>query len=148
MEFEIAPELDGATGWLQSQPLTLASLRGHVVGLEFWTHGCSYCVHAAPRMQQLADKYAPQGFKLIGVHTPEFEEEKSVADVKRFLLHTHLTYPVALDHEAKIWNAYGNQYWPTLHLIDKQGRLRHTHIGDGGYSRISQDIEHLLSESL
>lgn len=146
MEGEIAPELQGITGWLHTNPLTLAALRGKVVGLEFWTHGCSYCVHAAPRMQKLADQYASKGFVLIGVHTPEFEEEKDAVAIKKFLLHSHLTYPVALDHELKTWNAYGNQYWPTLHLIDKQGRLRHTHIGDGGYMRIAQDIEHLLSE--
>lgn len=147
MTHALAPELDGLTGWLQSPPLKLSGLRGKVVGVEFWTHGCGYCVHAAPRLQQLADKYGPQGFLLIGVHTPEFETEKNIPDIKRFLMHSHITYPIALDHEAAVWRAYGNQYWPTLYLLDKHGRLRFTHVGDGGYSSIAKDIEHLLAET-
>lgn len=141
-----APELEGLTGWQQSTPLKLSQLRGKVIALEFWTHGCSYCAHAAPRLQKLYDTYGTQGFQLVGVHTPEFEAEKNVPDIKKFLMHNHITYPVALDHDAKLWAAYSNQYWPTLHLIDKQGVLRHTHVGDGGYVKIAQDIEHLLAE--
>lgn len=146
MEAMVAPELDGLTGWLQSSPLRLADMRGKVVALEFWTHGCSFCVHAAPRIQQIYDQFAQKGLAVVGVHTPEFDSEKDAVAIKKFLLHTHITYPIALDHELAVWNAYGNQYWPTLHLIDKQGIIRHTHVGDGGYSRIIQDIEHLLAE--
>lgn len=145
-EANVAPELDGLTGWVQSQPLRLEHLRGKVVGIEFWTHGCQYCVHAAPRLQVLYDTYGKQGFVLIGVHTPEFEEEKDIAAIKKFLLHAHLTYPIAIDDDMKVWDAFGNQYWPTLYLIDKTGHVRATHVGDGGYEKIKQDIEHLLAE--
>ncbi len=146
IEALLAPELDGLTAWVQSQPQRLENLRGQVVGIEFWTHGCSYCVHAAPRLQAMYDTYGKQGFVLIGIHTPEFDEEKDAVAVKKFLLHTHLTYPVALDHDRKVWDAYGTQYWPTLYLIDKTGHIRSTHIGDGGYEKIKQDLEQLLSE--
>lgn len=146
IENKPAPEFEGIAGWIHSSPLTMASLRGHVVAVEFWTHGCSYCVHAAPRLQNLADEFGPRGFVLVGVHTPEFESEKDAAAVKRFLMHAHLSYPVALDHEKKMWEAYGTEYWPTLYLIDKQGLIRATHIGDGGYEKIKQEILHLLAE--
>lgn len=142
----LAPEFSGITAWINSAPLTMASLRGHVVALEFWSRGCIHCVRAAPRMQQLVDLYGPKGFVLIGIHTPEVEEEKAIEPIKSFLLQKHLTYPVAVDSDSVMWNAYGNQYWPTLYLIDKQGNMRSQHVGEGGYQRIQHDIEHLLKE--
>ncbi len=145
-EMKPAPEFAGGTGWIHSSPLTMASLRGKVVAVEFWTHGCSHCVHAAPRLQNIVDEFGSRGFVLIGVHTPEFPEEKDAAAVKGFLMHQHLSYPVVLDHDQVLWKAYGNEYWPTLYLIDKQGYIRATHIGDGGYEKIKQEIEHLLAE--
>lgn len=123
----------------------MRQLRGKVVGVEFWTHGCANCVHAAPRMQQLYDTYAAKGFVLVGVHTPELPEEKDMAAVKRFLVQHHITYPVAVDFDEVMWRTYANRYWPTLYLIDRQGMIRERHIGDGGYTRIAQDIEFLLA---
>jgi thiol-disulfide isomerase/thioredoxin len=139
-----APEFSGIHTWINSLALTMKELRGKVVGIEFWTHGCSNCVHAAPRMQQIYDTYAKKGFVLIGVHTPEIPEEKNMVGIKRFLLRHHITYPIATDFDEVMWKAYGNRYWPTLYLIDKHGRVRERHIGDGGYARIIQDIEYLL----
>lgn len=141
-----APEFFGITTWINTPPLTIASLRGKVVGVEFFTHGCINCVHAAPRMQQIYDQYGPKGFVLIGVHTPEFEQEKDLNAIKAFLIKHHLTFPVAVDNDSVMWRAYENQYWPCLYLIDKQGMVREQHIGEGGYHRIAQDIQHLLSE--
>ena len=123
----------------------MASLRGKVVGIEFFTHGCINCVHAAPRMQQIYDQYGPKGFVLIGVHTPEFEHEKDLNAIKGFLMQKHLTFPVAVDNDYAMWRAYDNQYWPALYLIDKEGNIQAHHIGEGGYHRITQDIEHLLN---
>ena len=140
-----APEFSGIHAWINSAPLTMSQLRGKVVGVEFWTHGCVNCVHAAPRMQQLYDTYAPKGFVLIGVHTPELPAERDMAAVKRFLVQNHITYPIAADFDEVMWRTYANRYWPTLYLIDRQGMIRERHIGDGAYKRIAQDIEHLLA---
>ena len=146
-DYPIAPDLEGVTEWLQSTPLNLKQLEGKVVGLEFWAVGCGNCQNAVPHMQKIYEKYGHKGFVLIGVHSPEFASEKNVDLIKKFLMHEHITFPVAIDNDHVVWNKYHNQYWPTLYLIDKRGRIRARHIGEGGYHSISHDIAILLKEN-
>lgn len=145
-EYPVAPSLEGVTSWIHSVPLDLTTLKGSVIALAFFSYGCGNCQRFMPEMQKLYEKYAKEGFHLIGIHSPEYEREKQLVDVKAFLMKNHLTFPVAVDNELAIWNTYKNQYWPTLYLIDKNGMIRERHIGEGGYHRLSHDIAHLLHE--
>lgn len=124
----------------------MASLRGLVVGLQFWSHSCVNCIAAMPQMQKIVQKFNPKGFVLIGIHSPELKEDFNTESVKKYIIKNHITFPVAADHDLVMWNAYHNMYWPTLYLIDKLGRVREGHIGEGGYHRIEHDIWHLLEE--
>lgn len=142
----IAPEFKGITSWINSAPLTMESLRGSVVGIQFWSHSCKNCTVAMPQMQKIAQKFNPQGFTMIGIHSPELKDDFNTESVKKYLVQNHLTFPVAADHDLVMWNAYHNMYWPTLYLIDTLGRVREGHIGEGGYHRIEHDIRHLLEE--
>ena len=141
-----APEFTGIVEWIHTNPLRLQDLRGSVIGVEFWTRNCINCVHAAPHLQKLHERFGPHGFVLIGVHSPEFEEEKDINAIKGFLMQNRLTYPVAVDSDLAMWKAYHNRYWPTLYLIDKKGEIRAEHIGEGGYHQIAHEIDHLLKE--
>lgn len=145
-DYPLAPEFKGITSWINTAPLTMASLRGSVVGIQFWSHSCKNCAAAVPQMQQIVKNFNPKGFVLIGVHSPEHKQDFDNESVKRYILEEHLTYPVATDNDLIMWNAYHNMYWPTLYLIDKIGRVREGHIGEGGYHRIEHDIRHLLEE--
>lgn len=146
MSANLAPEFSGISAWLNTSPLTMASLRGKVVGIAFWSQGCINCIHAVSRLQQLYDQYGSQGFVLIGVHSPESAAENDLNRLKTFLMQKHVTFPVAADADLATWKAFDNQYWPTLYLIDKQGFIREQHIGEGGYHRIAADMVHLLNE--
>jgi cytochrome c biogenesis protein CcdA/thiol-disulfide isomerase/thioredoxin len=143
----IAPELVGATGWLNSQPLSLQALRGKVVLLDFWTYSCINCLRTLPYLKAWQAQYQAAGFTVIGIHAPEFAFEKVPANVARAVKDLGITYPVALDNDFAIWNAYHNQYWPAHYLIDAQGRIRHTHFGEGGYQETEQHIRQLLQEA-
>jgi thiol-disulfide isomerase/thioredoxin len=143
----IAPELSGATGWLNSQPLSLQALRGKVVLLDFWTYSCINCLRTLPYIKAWHEQYQVAGFTVIGIHAPEFAFEKIPANVARAVKELGITYPVALDNDFAIWNAYHNQYWPAHYLIDAQGRIRHTHFGEGGHKETEQQIRQLLQEA-
>ncbi len=141
------PALGGATGWMNSAPLTPQGLRGKVVLVDFWTYSCINCLRALPYVRAWAAKYRDQGLVVIGVHTPEFAFEKDPANVKAALRDLGITYPVALDNDRGIWRAFKNQYWPAHYFIDGQGRVRHHHFGEGGYAESEKIIQRLLAEN-
>ena len=143
----VAPELSGATGWLNSPPQTLQSLRGKVVLVDFWTFGCINCQRALPHVRSWAEKYKAQGLVVIGVHTPEFAFERKPGNVKRAVDELGLTFPIAIDNDFAIWRSFSNQYWPANYFIDAQGRIRFHHFGEGEYERSEQVIQQLLQEA-
>jgi uncharacterized protein YgiM (DUF1202 family) len=141
-----APELQNR-GWLNTTtPLQLADLRGQVVLLEFWTYDCINCIHTLPTIQAWHDTYATQGLQVLGVHFPEFAYEHDLQNVRAAIERHGLTYPVTLDNRGLTWDAYGQRFWPTVHLIDKQGNIRYTAIGEGNYARTEAAIQALLAE--
>ena len=117
----VAPEITGIAEWLNSQPLTLAQLRGKVVLLDFWTYTCINCIRTLPHITQWYNTYKDKGLEIIGIHTPEFAFEKSKPHVEDAIKRFNITYPVALDNEYKTWQAYSNRYWPSHYLIDQHG---------------------------
>ena len=133
--------------WFNSPPLTSETLRGKVVLVEFWTYGCINCQRTLPYVQAWSDKYRPQGLLVVGVHTPEFAYEKDSGNVERAIHDLGITYPVVMDNQYEIWNAYKNRYWPAQYLIDKQGRIRYQHFGEGAYQETGQMIQTLLAEA-
>ena len=138
------PEFQGISEWLNGSPLTIASLKGQVVLVQFWTFSCINCQRTLPYIVQWHQKYAAQGLKVIGVHTPEFGYERDANNVQQALRKHQITYPVPLDNAYKTWNAYSNQYWPNLYLADRQGILRYSHSGEGAYDTTEQTIRRLL----
>ena len=140
------PELNGATLWLNSPPLTREQLRGKVVLIDFWTYSCINCLRALPYVKAWAEKYSAHGLVVIGVHAPEFAFEKDPANVRRAVSQLGVTYPVALDNNLAIWRAFNNQYWPAHYFIDVEGRIRHHHFGEGEYDRSEAVIRQLLNE--
>jgi thiol-disulfide isomerase/thioredoxin len=141
------PSLGSATGWLNSPPLTAADLRGKVVLIDFWTYTCINWLRSLPYVRAWADKYKDQGLVVIGVHTPEFEFEKNVDNVRRAVKDMRVDYPVAIDSDYAVWRAFRNHSWPALYFIDAQGRIRHHHFGEGEYERSERIIQQLLSEA-
>ncbi len=142
-----APELKGITGWINTDPLTMASLRGKVVLVEFWTFGCINCIHVAPYVKAWEERYADAGFVVLGVHTPELSHERDIDNVRDAVAKAGIRYPVAFDPQFATWNAYHNRYWPAFYFIDRDGRIRHTHFGEGDYDGSEQVIRQLLSEA-
>jgi cytochrome c biogenesis protein CcdA/thiol-disulfide isomerase/thioredoxin len=141
------PELKGAVEWLNSPPLSRASLRGKVVMVDFWTYSCINCLRALPYVEAWARKYKDHGLVVIGVHAPEFAFEKIPDNVKRAVHDLGVTYPVALDNNLAIWQAFNNEYWPAHYFIDAQGRIRHHHFGEGAYDESESVIQQLLREA-
>jgi cytochrome c biogenesis protein CcdA/thiol-disulfide isomerase/thioredoxin len=141
------PSLSGATQWLNSPPLTSEMLRGKVVLVDFWTYSCINCLRTLPYLKAWNEKYRDQGLVIIGVHTPEFAFEKDPHNVEQAIHDLGITYPVAMDNEYTIWNAYKNQYWPAHYLIDVNGKIRHQHFGEGAYQETEQMIQTLLKEA-
>ncbi|HXA35641.1 MAG TPA: thioredoxin family protein [Steroidobacteraceae bacterium] len=139
--------LGRANAWLNSQPLSAADLRGKVVLIDFWTYTCINWRRTAPYVRAWAQKYKDQGLVVIGVHTPEFSFEKDVDNVRRAAKEQKVDYPIAVDSDRAIWNAFGNQYWPALYLIDAKGRIRHHQFGEGEYEQSEVIIQQLLSEA-
>ncbi len=140
-----APDLTNET-WLNSAPLRLADLKGHVIMVEFWTFGCYNCRNVEPYVKQWHRKYADQGLVVIGVHSPEFSHEREVENVQRYLKEHDIHFAVPIDNDFSTWNKYGNRYWPAMYLIDKQGVIRHVRIGEGGYQETERLIQFLLAE--
>lgn len=143
----IAPELQGITGWVNSEPTTLAALRGKVVIVDFWTYSCINCLRTLPYLNAWHEKYNDEGLVILGIHTPEFEFEKSHANVVKATLQNGIQYPVAQDNSYATWNAYNNRYWPAKYIVDAQGRVRYIHFGEGKYEETEQVIRALLAEA-
>jgi thiol-disulfide isomerase/thioredoxin len=141
------PSLVGAIAWLNSQPLTVDGLRGKVVLINFWTYTCINWLRQLPYVRAWAEKYKDRGLTVIGVHTPEFEFEKNIDNVRRASTEMRIDYPIAVDNDYAVWHAFGNRYWPALYFIDTQGRIRHHQFGEGGYEQSERVIQQLLSES-
>jgi thiol-disulfide isomerase/thioredoxin len=137
-------EFQGISQWLNSSPLTIASLKGQVVLVQFWTFSCINCQRTLPYIVRWHRQFEKQGLRVIGVHTPEFGFERDANNVKQALQKNQITYPVPLDNAYKTWNAYSNQYWPNLYLADRQGVLRYSHSGEGAYDTTEQTIRSLL----
>jgi thiol-disulfide isomerase/thioredoxin len=141
------PELDGATGWLNSAPLNRKSLRGKVVLVNFWTYTCINSIRPLPYLRNWATKYHDAGFVVIGVHTPEFSFEHQPVNIENAVRNLNVTFPVAIDSELRVWQAFNNQYWPAQYLVDATGRIRYHHFGEGDYGDIERVIQELLKEN-
>jgi thiol-disulfide isomerase/thioredoxin len=143
-----APEIRGIQKWLNtSGPQTLASLKGKVVLVDFWTYSCINCLRTLPHVEDWYNKYHSLGFEVIGVSTPEFAFEKDPGNVSGAIKRYGIPYPVALDNDYKTWNAYNNQYWPAEYLIDATGKIRRTEFGEGNYGESEQAIRTLLANA-
>jgi cytochrome c biogenesis protein CcdA/thiol-disulfide isomerase/thioredoxin len=145
-----APELQDTQRWFNTEngrPLTLRSLRGRVVLLDFWTYSCINCIRTLPALKAWDARYRREGLTIIGVHAPEFPFERDAGNVERAIARNGLRYPVAQDNEFATWRAYGNQYWPAKYLIDARGRVRYVHFGEGSYDATERAIRTLLAES-
>jgi thiol-disulfide isomerase/thioredoxin len=142
-----APDFAGADRWFNSPPLTLDALRGKVVLVEFWTRECINCLDTLPQISALNDRYARDGLVIIGVHTPEYDEERDPVALQAALRQDRITWPVAVDNDYRIWNAYGNRYWPAIYLIDRHGRLVYQHVGEGNDAQTEQRVRQLLGET-
>jgi thiol-disulfide isomerase/thioredoxin len=141
------PAFDGATGWLNSEPLTPAGLRGKVVLVDFWTYTCINWLRTLGYVRAWAEKYEDQGLVVVGVHTPEFPFEKDPDNVRWAAKELRVEYPVALDPEYAVWRAFGNHYWPAVYIADAEGRIQHHQFGEGGYDECERVIQRLLREA-
>jgi len=141
------PSLVRANAWLNSPPLADADLRGKVVLVDFWTYSCINWRRTLPYLRAWSDKYGDHGLVIVGVHTPEFGFEKDLENVRRAAREQNVDYPVALDSEYAIWNAFGNRYWPALYFVDSKGRIRHHKFGEGDYAKLEIVIQELLREA-
>jgi thiol-disulfide isomerase/thioredoxin len=141
------PGFDGATGWLNSTPLTTDDLRGKVVLVDFWTYTCINWLRTLGYVRAWADKYDGQGLVVVGVHTPEFPFEKDEDNVRRAASDMDVRYPIALDPNYAVWGAFANRYWPAVYIADGEGRIRHHQFGEGGYEECEQVIQQLLRDA-
>jgi thiol-disulfide isomerase/thioredoxin len=138
--------LSGATGWINSKPLTAKELKGKVVLVDFWTYSCINCLRSLPYIEAWAQKYKDNGLVVIGVHTPEFAFEKQLPNVQKAVQKFGITYPIALDSNQAIWNAFHNEYWPAHYFLDAKGKVRFEHFGEGNYDQSEHWIQQLLQE--
>jgi thiol-disulfide isomerase/thioredoxin len=143
----LLPSLAGATQWLNSPPLTAAGLQGHVVLIDFWTYTCINWLRTLPYLRAWAEKYKDQRLVLIGVHTPEFDVEHQLDNVQRAVKDLRVDYPVAVDNDYAIWNAFNNHYWPALYFVDAQGQIRHHRFGEGNYEESEMILQQLLTDA-
>jgi thiol-disulfide isomerase/thioredoxin len=139
-----APELRGISEWINSPPLTLRALRGQVVLVHFWTFDCINCQRVQPFVKRWHERYADQGLRVVGIHTPELAHERDAANVRAAVGAAGVTFPVGLDPDFRAWHAYRNRYWPAFYWIDRTGRIRFTHVGEGRYDEQEQVITALL----
>lgn len=143
-----APGFTNLSGsWINSDPLTIEELKGKVILVDFWTYTCINCIRTLPYIQRWHETYKDQGLVIVGVHTPEFEFEKSLPNVQQAVKDFKLTYPIVQDNYYGIWQDYANRYWPAKYLIDKDGNIRYTHFGEGAYDETEQHIQELLEEA-
>jgi len=145
-----APEFVGNERWFNTpgeRPLTLASLRGRVVLVDFWTYSCINCIRTFPYLKAWDERYRKDGLTIVGVHTPEFPFEREAGNVETAIAENGIRYPVAQDNEQETWNAYGNRYWPAEYFVDARGRVRYAHFGEGEYGEKERVIRALLAEA-
>jgi cytochrome c biogenesis protein CcdA/thiol-disulfide isomerase/thioredoxin len=140
-------DVSGATAWINAQPLTLASLHGKVVLIDFWTYSCINCLRTLPYIKAWNEKYKDAGLVIIGVHTPEFSFEKDESNVRKAVRDLGIPYPVAMDNDYRIWRSFNNEYWPADYFIDATGKVRFHHFGEGGYDESEGWIRSLLEEA-
>ncbi|HJY10950.1 MAG TPA: redoxin domain-containing protein, partial [Nitrososphaeraceae archaeon] len=145
-QFKKAPEFDKITGYINTEPINLADLKGKVVLVDFWTYSCINCIRTIPYLVDWNEKYADKGLVIVGIHAPEFEFEKNIENVKAAVERFGIRYPVIQDNDKGTWNAYQNQYWPRKYIVDNEGYIRYDHIGEGGYSETEKVIQSLLQE--
>ena len=141
------PGFDRATGWLNSAPLDVADLRGKVVLVDFWTYTCINWLRTLGYLRAWAEKYREQGLIVVGVHTPEFPFERDVVNVRQAAKDMRVEYPIALDPEYAVWDAFSNRYWPAAYFADAEGRIRHHQFGEGEYEECERIIQQLLREA-
>ena len=141
-----APDFAGIEQWHNSAPLTMQQLRGKVVLVDFWTYTCINCIRTLPHVVEWHRKYKDQGLVVVGVHTPEFPFERSAANVAKAVKRFDIAYPVAQDNRYATWNAYSNQFWPAVYLIDRKGHVVYTHFGEGAYDKTEATIRTLLAQ--
>jgi thiol-disulfide isomerase/thioredoxin len=141
------PSLSGATGWLNSPPLTAAGLGGSVVLVDFWTYTCINWLRQLPYLRAWAERYQDHGLVVIGVHTPEFDVERDLDNLRRAATDLRVDYPIAVDNDYAIWDAFNNHYWPALYLVDGHGQIRHHRFGEGDYERSEATLQRLLTEA-
>lgn len=141
------PAFDGATTWINSEPVTADALKGRVVLVSFGTYTCINWIRSLPYVREWADKYASRGLVVIGVQTPEFEFEKDLEGVRVALKQMDVRYPVAVDNDYAIWRAFDNHYWPALYFIDTRGQIRHHRFGEGEYEESERVLQMLLAEA-
>ena len=143
-----APDLNNNGKWINTgKELTLMDLKGKVVLLEFWTFGCYNCTNTLPYLKQWYDKYKSDNFEMIGIHCPEFDNERNFENVKSSVTDLGIKYPVLTDNEFSVWKEYDVHAWPTIILIDKNGDIRYTKVGEGKYDKTESMIQELLNES-
>lgn len=146
-KFEKAPELKGIAGYINTDADELKNqIKGKVVLYDIWTYSCINCQRTLPYITAWNEKYADKGLVIVGIHSPEFEFEKDISNVKQATEKFGITYPVVLDNDKQIWNAFGNNYWPRKYIADDEGYIRYDHIGEGGYAETEKVIQDLLSE--
>jgi thiol-disulfide isomerase/thioredoxin len=138
------PSLGGATAWLNSDPLDSAALRGSVVLVDFWTLTCINWLRTEPYIRAWSQAYRDDGLVVIGVHTPEFSFEHDIGLVRQAIEERAIDYPVALDNDYGVWDAFANHYWPALYFVDAEGIIRDQHFGEGRYEQSERSIQRLL----
>ena len=143
----LMPELNGGVAWVNSEPLSLKSLRGKVVLINFWTYTCINSLRTLPYVKEWSAKYRDSGLVVVGVHTPEFSFEREQPNVEVALREHNVTYPVVMDNNYEIWRAFSNEYWPAFYLVDARGRIRYRHFGEGDYGEMELAIQQLLKEN-
>ena len=141
-----APEIIGTQSWINSEPLSIGGLKGKVVLVDFWTYTCINCIRTFPYIKEWDDKYRDKGLVIIGIHTPEFAFEKKLENVQKAVQKYELKYAIVQDNNRRTWDNYNNHYWPHKYLIDKNGRIRYDHIGEGAYQETELQIQKLLAE--
>ena len=141
-----APEFAGTQEWINSEPLSMASLRGKVVLIDFWTYTCINCVRTLPFLRQWHERYADDGLIIVGVHTPEFEFEKLYDNVVQATGDEGVAWPVVQDNDFAVWRSYSNRYWPAKYLIDQHGVIQYRHFGEGNYAETEEEIRKLLKD--
>jgi thiol-disulfide isomerase/thioredoxin len=141
------PGFEGATGWLNSEPLTPDDLRGKVVLVDFWTYTCINWLRTLGYVRAWWEKYADQGLVVVGVHTPEFPFERDVENIREAVKDMRVEYPVAIDSDYRVWNAFANSHWPAVYIADAEGKIRHHQFGEGGYEECERVIQRLLRDA-